>query len=92
MASFISGNGRSESQHCACCDRRIRVLKDQQSLALFLIAKGAQRRALQCMNCGQVLCRDCSRNGFRCACGCNAWVALPYLEGSPVEAAEHQFA
>jgi hypothetical protein len=92
MASFISINDRSKRQRCSCCGHRIRLLGDQRSLSLFLGVKSAQRRASLCMNCGRVLCSDCNQNGFRCACGCNAWVALPYLEGSTIEAVEHQFA
>lgn len=88
MVPFISRNDRFKNPRCSCCDRRIRLLGDQQSLALFLGTKSAQRRAFQCVNCGQVLCNDCSHNGYQCACKCNAWVALPYLEDSTGEAAE----
>jgi len=92
MTSFISTNDRFKRQRCSCCGHRIRLLGDQRSLSLFLGVKSAQRRASLCVNCGQVLCSDCNQNGFRCACGCNAWVALPYLEGSTIEAVEHPFA
>ena len=92
MVAFISINDRSASQYCSCCGRRIRLLGDPQSLSLFLGVKSTQRRASRCMNCRQVLCSDCSRDSYRCACGCNAWVALPYIEYSSADAAEHQFA
>ena len=86
MVSYSRRNDRSRSRRCSCCDNRIRLLNDPQSLALFIGLKSAQRRAHQCMSCGQILCNDCHDNGFQCACGCNAWVALPCLEGSTVEA------
>lgn len=92
MVPFISLTDRSASQCCSCCGHRIRLLGDPQSLSIFLGVKSAQRRASRCMSCGQVLCSDCSRDSYRCACGCNAWVALPYLEGATAEATEHHFA
>lgn len=92
MVSFISRENRYGVRRCVHCDHRIRLLGDPQSVALFLDAKSAQRRAHQCMNCGQVICSDCGRNEFRCACGCNAWVALPYLADSIAAPAGHRFA
>lgn len=92
MVSFISKNDRLKNQRCSCCDRPIRLLGDQQSLSLFLGAKSTQRRGFQCVNCGQVLCNDCSHDGYLCACRCNAWVALPYLECSTSETVERKFA
>jgi hypothetical protein len=92
MITFISKNDRYKNRRCSCCDRRIRLLGDQQSLELFLGTKSSQRRAYKCVNCGQILCSECSHNGHQCACRCNAWVALPYLEGSTDEAVERQIA
>jgi hypothetical protein len=92
MESFTDRNDRSERQRCSCCNHPLRLLEDPRSLALFMEVKSAQRRALRCMNCGQVICRDCRLDGFRCACGCNAWVALPYLESAAVKSTEHQVA
>ena len=90
---MVSFTDRNQRQRCSCCDHPIRLLEDPRSLALFLEVKSAQRRALRCMNCGQVLCGDCSSlDSFRCACGCNAWVALPYLESPAAASAEHQVA
>ena len=86
MAHFIFNSGRYRWQHCDGCDCRIKLLDNWQSLALFLGARTAQRRAFQCMNCGRVLCKNCSRNGFSCSCGSNAWVAVPYLEDAAAEA------
>lgn len=92
MVSFIGKNHRFKRRRCSCCDRLIRLLGNQQRLALFLEAKSTQRRAFQCVNCGQVLCNDCSHNGYQCACRCNAWIARPYLEGSPEQAVEPRIA
>ncbi len=92
MVSFIVKNDRFKNKRCSCCDRRIRLLGNQQRLALFLDAKSAQQRAFQCVNCGHILCNDCSHNGSQCACKSNAWVALPYLESSTEEAGELQIA
>jgi hypothetical protein len=77
-------------QTCACCGRRIRLLVDQESLALFLEEKSMQRRGFQCMNCGDVICRECREIGALCACRCNAWMARPYLDLAEVRLTEHQ--
>lgn len=74
----------SSWQTCGYCGRRIRLLGDHRSLALFLEAKSLQRRAFQCMNCGDVICRECRENGAACVCRCNAWLARPYLDSSVV--------
>jgi hypothetical protein len=73
-------------QTCRCCGRHIRLLADQPSLALFLEAKSLQRRGFQCMNCKEVICKACRENGSTCVCGCNAWIARPYLDLSVVRA------
>ena len=88
MVSFLRLSDHSKSQCCSCCGHWIRMLGDPQILSLFLGIKSAQRRAFQCVNCGQVLCQDCCQDGYRCACGCNAWVAVPYFEESTTEADE----
>ena len=85
MAYSITNESRYKKPCCTFCDCRIRLLEDPQSLALFLGAKSVQRRALLCMNCGRLLCKECSQNEFWCSCGSNAWVALPYLGDSTVE-------
>jgi hypothetical protein len=77
---------QSFQQTCGCCGHHIRLLADQSSLALFLEAKSLQRRGFQCINCGEVTCKECRENGATCVCGCNAWVATPYLDLSVVRA------
>jgi hypothetical protein len=65
-------------QICVCCGRPIRLL-DRQDLALFIKETSLHRRAFQCINCGDVICRECRNNGALCVCGSNAWLARPYL-------------
>lgn len=71
-------------QTCGCCGRHIRLLGDQPSLALFLEAKLLQRRGFQCINCKEVICKDCREKNATCVCRCNAWIARPYLDLSVV--------
>ena len=73
-------------QTCACCGRRIRLLGDRQSLEVFLEEKLLQRRGFQCINCGNVICRECHESGAMCVCSSNAWLARPYLDISTVSA------
>jgi hypothetical protein len=72
-------------QACACCGRPIRLLGDQQSLVLFLEDETLQRRAFQCINCGNLICLECREKGGMCGCRSNAWLARPYLELFMVE-------
>ena len=80
----------AESQNCINCGQRIALLDDHLNLALFLGEASAQRRGYRCMNCGQVTCFECSRKHCQCACGSNAWVALPYLERTAAGASAYQ--
>jgi len=84
IMSISTKTDQSFWQTCGCCGRHIRLLADQPSLALFLEAKSLQRRGFQCMNCKAVICKECRENGAACVCGCNAWIATPYLDLSVV--------
>ena len=87
MTSISNSTGTDQSfwQTCGCCGRHIRLLGDQPSLAIFLEEKSLQRRGFQCMNCNEVICRDCRENGATCTCRCNAWIPRPYLDLSVVK-------
>ncbi len=75
---------RPNGQTCGVCGRRIRLLADPQSLTIYLEDKSLQRRAFQCINCGEVICRECREKGAACTCRSNAWLARPYLDLSVV--------
>jgi hypothetical protein len=82
MVSNHDSADQTDRQICTCsgCGRRITLLRELQSLALYLGETSVQRRGFQCANCKQVICFECSHCGHCCTCRCNAWVALPYLE------------
>ncbi len=65
---------------CLCCGESIKLLGNHQLLINFLQEKSERRRGFRCQNCKQMVCFECGGNGFRCDCGSNAWVALPYLK------------
>lgn len=85
MISIANETEKTYWQACACCGHPIRLLGDPQSLELFLEEKSLQRRAFQCMNCGDVICLECRDKGAMCVCRSNAWLARPYLELFMVE-------
>jgi hypothetical protein len=64
-------------QKCECCGVLFRLLIHSSGLPPISVRSLAQRRAYQCANCGQMVCNECSKAGFRCLCKTNAWVARP---------------
>jgi hypothetical protein len=92
MATSHSKTGQTHWQACTCygCGARIMLLGELQNLSRYLFETSVRRRGYQCIICKQVICSDCSHDGHRCACGCNARVALPYLESMAMRSVAQQ--
>ena len=87
MAYRHNKSDQTAWQCCIGCGHPIRLLNDHQSLVIFLGETIMQRRGYRCMNCTQATCFECSEILSQCACGSNAWVALPYLDETTGETA-----
>ena len=83
MAYYFDKTRQIKCQRCIHCGQKVSLLDDRKCLSLFLSDPAVKQHGFQCMNCGHVICFQCSGRRGRCVCGSNAWVAVPCLKGLP---------